>query len=73
MSVLFRYIYCERVGSLWCGAEMGLGREDRTKDRPIARGDITRQEAFWFLGLQLSGGLAVLTQLNWYRCVRVVC
>ncbi|KAI0347347.1 4-hydroxybenzoate polyprenyl transferase [Trametopsis cervina] len=39
---------------------------DRTKDRPIARGDITRQEAFWFLGLQLSGGLAVLTQLNWY-------
>ncbi|KAI0693812.1 4-hydroxybenzoate polyprenyl transferase [Cytidiella melzeri] len=39
---------------------------ERTKDRPIARGDISRTEAFGFLGLQLSGGLAVLTQLNWY-------
>ncbi|KAF7790879.1 hypothetical protein EIP86_001837 [Pleurotus ostreatoroseus] len=39
---------------------------DRTKDRPIARGDITRTQAFGFLGLQLTGGLAVLTQLNWY-------
>ncbi|EPQ59341.1 4-hydroxybenzoate polyprenyl transferase [Gloeophyllum trabeum ATCC 11539] len=39
----------------------------RTKDRPLARGDITPAQAFGFLGLQLSGGLAVLTQLNWYR------
>ena len=43
------------------------GYEDRTKNRPIARGDISRTEAFGFLGVQLSGGLAVLTQLNWYR------
>ncbi|KAI0080639.1 para-hydroxybenzoate-polyprenyltransferase [Panus rudis PR-1116 ss-1] len=38
----------------------------RTKDRPLARGDITPSEAFGFLGVQLAGGLAVLTQLNWY-------
>ncbi|KAG9073447.1 Para-hydroxybenzoate--polyprenyltransferase, mitochondrial precursor (PHB:polyprenyltransferase) [Ceratobasidium sp. UAMH 11750] len=39
---------------------------DRTKTRPLARGDITRMHALGFLGLQLSAGLAVLTQLNWY-------
>lgn len=39
---------------------------ERTKDRPIARGDIARGSAFAFLGAQLTGGLAVLTQLNWY-------
>ncbi|GJE84479.1 4-hydroxybenzoate polyprenyl transferase [Phanerochaete sordida] len=39
---------------------------ERTKDRPIARGDLTRRQAFGFLGVQLTGGLAVLTQLNWY-------
>ncbi|KAI0796539.1 4-hydroxybenzoate polyprenyl transferase [Abortiporus biennis] len=38
----------------------------RTKDRPLARGDITTAQAVGFLGLQLSAGLAVLTQLNWY-------
>lgn len=38
----------------------------RTKDRPLARGDITPGQAFGFLGIQLAGGLAVLTQLNWY-------
>ncbi|KAF8579327.1 4-hydroxybenzoate polyprenyl transferase [Ramaria rubella] len=39
---------------------------DRTKDRPLARGDITSQQAFVFLGGQLSIGLLVLLQLNWY-------
>ncbi|OCH90722.1 4-hydroxybenzoate polyprenyl transferase [Obba rivulosa] len=38
----------------------------RTKDRPIAKGAITLPQATGFLGLQLSAGLAVLTQLNWY-------
>ncbi|KAL1739810.1 UbiA prenyltransferase family-domain-containing protein [Schizophyllum fasciatum] len=38
----------------------------RTKARPIAAGDITPSQAIGFLGLQLSAGLAVLTQLNWY-------
>ncbi|PCH41299.1 4-hydroxybenzoate polyprenyl transferase [Wolfiporia cocos MD-104 SS10] len=38
----------------------------RTKERPLARGDITPIQAVGFLGLQLSAGLAVLTQLNWY-------
>ncbi|OBZ76775.1 4-hydroxybenzoate polyprenyltransferase, mitochondrial [Grifola frondosa] len=39
---------------------------DRTKERPLARGDITPTQAFMFLGLQLTAGLGVLTQLNWY-------
>ena len=42
---------------------------DRTKDRPIAKGDITRKQALGFLAVELTGGLAVLTQLNWYRYV----
>jgi len=39
---------------------------ERTKERPLARGDITTSQAFTFLGLQLSAGLGVLVQLNWY-------
>ncbi|KAJ7638676.1 UbiA prenyltransferase family-domain-containing protein [Roridomyces roridus] len=38
----------------------------RTKERPIARGDVTQGQALAFLGVQLSAGLAVLLQLNWY-------
>ena len=40
---------------------------DRTKDRPLARGDITPSRAVAFLGGQLSAGLLVLLQLNWDR------
>jgi 4-hydroxybenzoate polyprenyltransferase len=39
---------------------------ERTKSRPLARGDITQFQALTFLGAQLGVGLAVLTQLNWY-------
>ncbi|KAJ7047509.1 para-hydroxybenzoate-polyprenyltransferase, partial [Mycena alexandri] len=38
----------------------------RTKERPLARGDITHGQALTFLAAQLSAGLAVLVQLNWY-------
>ncbi|KAF7313686.1 4-hydroxybenzoate polyprenyltransferase, mitochondrial [Mycena chlorophos] len=38
----------------------------RTKERPLARGDITRRQALAFLAGQLSVGLGVLLQLNWY-------
>ncbi|KAH7924052.1 4-hydroxybenzoate polyprenyl transferase [Leucogyrophana mollusca] len=38
----------------------------RTQSRPLARGDITRQQALVFLGGQLTVGLGVLLQLNWY-------
>ncbi|EFI27734.1 para-hydroxybenzoate-polyprenyltransferase [Coprinopsis cinerea okayama7 len=38
----------------------------RTKERPLARGDLTRKDAFIFLGGQLGLGLAVLLQFNWY-------
>lgn len=44
-------------------------RIERTKNRPIARGDVTQFQALTFLGVQLSAGLAILTQLNWYSCV----
>ncbi|GHJ84338.1 hypothetical protein NliqN6_0740 [Naganishia liquefaciens] len=39
---------------------------DRTRNRPIARGDVSQFQALTFLGVQLSAGLAILTQLNWY-------
>ncbi|KAI0775968.1 4-hydroxybenzoate polyprenyl transferase [Trametes elegans] len=39
---------------------------ERTKTRPLASGEITPTQAFAFLGLQLTAGLGVLTQLNWY-------
>ncbi|KAK4053861.1 Para-hydroxybenzoate--polyprenyltransferase, mitochondrial precursor (PHB:polyprenyltransferase) [Microbotryomycetes sp. JL201] len=39
---------------------------ERTKLRPLASGEITPFKALTFLGVQLSVGLAVLTQLNWY-------
>lgn len=42
---------------------------ERTKERPLARGDITPVQAFAFLGVQLTAGLGVLLQLNWYRSV----
>ncbi|KIY49514.1 4-hydroxybenzoate polyprenyl transferase [Fistulina hepatica ATCC 64428] len=38
----------------------------RTRARPLARDDISTKNAIVFLGIQLTGGLAVLTQLNWY-------
>ncbi|KAH9943307.1 4-hydroxybenzoate polyprenyl transferase [Epithele typhae] len=39
---------------------------ERTKARPLAAGEITPTQAFGFLGVQLTAGLGVLTQLNWY-------
>jgi len=41
----------------------------RTKERPLARGDITQKQAVAFLGAQLTTGLGVLLQLNWNRYV----
>ncbi|TFK29344.1 para-hydroxybenzoate-polyprenyltransferase [Coprinopsis marcescibilis] len=39
---------------------------ERTKQRPLARGDLTRKDALVFLAGQLGVGLAVLMQFNWY-------
>jgi len=44
-------------------------KKERTKTRPLAQGDITPRQAIAFLAPQLTAGLAVLTQLNWCRCV----
>ncbi|XP_017783093.1 PREDICTED: 4-hydroxybenzoate polyprenyltransferase, mitochondrial [Nicrophorus vespilloides] len=38
----------------------------RTLERPLVNGDINMKQAWIFLGGQLSVGLAVLLQLNWY-------
>jgi 4-hydroxybenzoate polyprenyltransferase len=43
-----------------------LTKVSRTKSRPLAAGDLTAFQAVTFLAGQLSIGLAVLTQLNWY-------
>ncbi|TYJ57714.1 4-hydroxybenzoate polyprenyl transferase [Cryptococcus floricola] len=39
---------------------------ERTKTRPMASGEVTQLGALTFLASQLSIGLAILTQLNWY-------
>ncbi|CAH1777530.1 unnamed protein product [Owenia fusiformis] len=41
----------------------------RTKDRPLASGDLSHTQAFWFLGSQLSIALAILLQFNWYSVI----
>ena len=42
---------------------------ERTKTRPLARGDVTQLGALTFLAAQLTMGLVVLAQLNWYSYV----
>lgn len=39
---------------------------ERTKNRPLARGDITMPQALGFLGAQLGVGITMLTPLSWY-------
>jgi 4-hydroxybenzoate polyprenyltransferase len=44
-------------------------RVERTKNRPIASGRVSRRSAFIFLAAQALLGLAVLLQFNWYTVV----
>jgi 4-hydroxybenzoate polyprenyltransferase len=39
---------------------------ERTKNRPIASGRISRQQAFVFLAAQALIGLVILLQFNWF-------
>jgi len=41
----------------------------RTANRPLVSGDVTMTQAWVFLAAQLSLGLALLLQLNWYSVV----
>jgi 4-hydroxybenzoate polyprenyltransferase len=40
---------------------------ERTKHRPLARGDLNLRQAVVFLGAELTVGLGILLQLNSYR------
>lgn len=41
----------------------------RTKDRPLVTGEVSPLQSFMFLGGQLTLGLLVLLQLNWYSVI----
>ena len=57
-----------RLSSKGTLADIHFGNTERTKLRPLASGEIVPLQALSFLGLQLSVGLGILTQLNPYRC-----
>ncbi|XP_022901840.1 4-hydroxybenzoate polyprenyltransferase, mitochondrial [Onthophagus taurus] len=42
------------------------GKVTRTSSRPLVSGELDMKKAWTFLAVQLSFGLMVLTQLNWY-------
>jgi 4-hydroxybenzoate polyprenyltransferase len=48
-------------------------RVERTRNRPIASGRITRLQAFVCLALLSFAGLIILLQFNWYSVVLGVC
>lgn len=39
---------------------------ERTRNRPLVNGDVSMKQAMTFLACQLSVGLTILMQLNWY-------
>lgn len=39
---------------------------ERTKNRPLVTGEVSTKQALVFLAAQLSVGLTILLQLNWY-------
>lgn len=60
-AVLMRGAGCT-INDIW---DVDIDRNvERTKSRPLAAGEISTPAAFAFLGVQLSGALLVLTQLN---------
>lgn len=63
-ALLMRGAGCT-INDLW-DRDLDKGVE-RTSVRPLASGALTVRQAIGFLGLQLSGALAILLQLNWYR------
>ncbi|KAJ3268068.1 Para-hydroxybenzoate--polyprenyltransferase, mitochondrial precursor (PHB:polyprenyltransferase) [Terramyces sp. JEL0728] len=65
-SVLLRGAGCT-INDMW---DRNLDKQvERTKIRPLASGELTMLQALVCLGGQLSLGLAVLLQLNWYSII----
>jgi len=70
-----RALFDEQSQGMTDALRHGKALEDVAKERgfavqksaPLARGDVTPRQAIAFLAPQLTAGLAVLTQLNWYR------
>jgi 4-hydroxybenzoate polyprenyltransferase len=51
--------------TIYCFATQDFDKSvERTKNRPIASGEIDVQHAMVFLGANLAAGLSVLVQLN---------
>jgi 4-hydroxybenzoate polyprenyltransferase len=65
-AILLRGSGCV-INDLW-DRDLDKGVE-RTRSRPLASGALSTQQAVGFFGLQLTGGLVILTQLNWFRYV----
>lgn len=62
-SLIMRSAGCT-INDIW---DKNIDRNvERTRMRPIAAGKITRLQGVAFLGLQLTAGLGILTQLNLY-------
>ncbi|XP_043473662.1 4-hydroxybenzoate polyprenyltransferase, mitochondrial [Leptopilina heterotoma] len=62
-SVIMRGAGCT-INDMW---DQDIDKKvSRTRSRPLAAGDVTPFQALVFLGGQLSLGLLILLQLNWY-------
>lgn len=62
-SLIMRSAGCT-INDMW---DKDFDRQvERTNQRPLAAGALTYKQAWGFLAAQLSAGLGVLLQLNWY-------
>jgi hypothetical protein len=65
IQITFMYKKCNYAKKINC-FKIIIFQVLRTKNRPLVTGEITYFQALTFLGGQLSLGLLILLQLNWY-------